>query len=272
MCFTRYIVVLFCSGLFALSLPAAPATHLVTGNGYGFAVISPQEGTATKFYAHPYSFSRPDPEKPLSEGIETANFIKELGWSEGKGKGASAQYEDESHVIRVHTSAGEGLYFMPFGFAHPALITSWKPAPARSGNLHVEWSRPVKSRKSVEVSGTEVQILTFDGIEESLLIIPLGGKRSQTAPATDPRYAHGVGPCLFRERRQRGIDGERFQPVACRTFAGGVGKAGDHRAGAMACQVRGAIQGRTRTAPVASKRSHAKDGTKPRTQSSRAAQ
>ena len=73
---------------------------------------------------------------------------------------------------------------MPFGFAHPALITSWKPVPEETGNLHVEWSRPVKSRKSVEVSKTEVQILTFDGIDESLLMIPLGGKSSH---ATSPQ-------------------------------------------------------------------------------------
>jgi GH15 family glucan-1,4-alpha-glucosidase len=190
MCFARCVVVFLCSGSFGLSLAAAPATHLVTGNGYGFAVVSPKQGTAAKFYAHPYSFSRQDPKKPLSEGIETANFITELGWSEGKGKGASAEYQDESHVIRVHTSAGEGLYFMPFGFAHPALIVSWSSAPAESGSLHVEWKRPVKSRKSVEISGTEVQVLKFDGIEESLLIIPLGSRRPQTAPGQQILATH----------------------------------------------------------------------------------
>ncbi len=190
MCFARCVVVIFCSALFGTSLVAAPATHLVTGNGLGFAVVSPQDGTATKFYAHPYSFARPDPEKPLGEGIETANFIKELGWSEGKAKSASAEYEDESHVIRVHASAGEGLYFMPFGFARPVLIVSWKPEPAGSGSFHVEWNRPVKLRKSVEISGTEVHVLTFDGIEESLLIIPLGAKRSQATSAQQILATH----------------------------------------------------------------------------------
>ena len=66
----------------AFSLQAA-ASHLVTGNGFGFAVVAPENGTATKFYAHPYSFVAPDPANPLSEGIETANFIKALGWSGG---------------------------------------------------------------------------------------------------------------------------------------------------------------------------------------------
>ena len=55
-------------------MPAA-ATNLVTGNGFGFAVVSPGIGTVNKFYAHPYSFIRPDPSKPLGEGIETANFL-----------------------------------------------------------------------------------------------------------------------------------------------------------------------------------------------------
>src|ERR1700745_3083029 len=64
---------------FALCLPAA-GSHLVTGNGFGFAVVAPESGMATKFYPHPHNFTRPDPANPLSEGIETANFIKTLGW------------------------------------------------------------------------------------------------------------------------------------------------------------------------------------------------
>ncbi len=63
----------------ALCAPAA-ASPLVTGNGFGFAVVAPDSGVATRFYAHPYSFVRPDPADPLSEGIATANFIKTLGW------------------------------------------------------------------------------------------------------------------------------------------------------------------------------------------------
>jgi hypothetical protein len=75
----------------------ASATNLVTGNGFGFAVVSPDNATVTKFYAHPYSFSRPDPKNPLSEGIETTNFIKSLRLPcQG-----SAGYEQDSHVIGV---------------------------------------------------------------------------------------------------------------------------------------------------------------------------
>lgn len=175
----RCVVVFLCTCL-STALPAA-ATHLVTGNGFGFAVVTPENGRATKFYAHPYSFARPDPQKPLSEGSETGSFIADLGWSDGAGQSASANYEEDSHVVRTHTASGEGFYFMPFGLAHAALVVNWKPARAQSGGLHVEWSRPVKSHRSVQMAGTEIEVLTFDGIEESLLLIPLGEKTSQAA-------------------------------------------------------------------------------------------
>ena len=84
-------------GLGILICVPAAATNLVTGNGFGFAVVSPETATVSKFYAHPYSFVRPDPKNPLGEGVETANFIKSLGWS-----AASAEYE-ERVVVAVET-------------------------------------------------------------------------------------------------------------------------------------------------------------------------
>jgi GH15 family glucan-1,4-alpha-glucosidase len=194
MCFVCRVVVLVCASLLAC-LPAA-ASNLVTGNGFGFAVVSPNTAKVTKFYAHPYSFARPDPQNPLSEGIETANFIKSLGWSDRGAHDASAEYEDDSNVIHVRSSAGEGLFFMPFGLRQTALIVSWNPgsADAARGGLHVEWSRPLSSQKLVRVFGTGMQLLKFDGIEESLLLIPLGPARDgttqdQQAMATSTAWA-----------------------------------------------------------------------------------
>jgi hypothetical protein len=63
----RTLVLAFCASLPACL--AAGATHLVSGNGFGFAVVSPETGTVTKFYAHPYCFARPDPRNPLGEGV-----------------------------------------------------------------------------------------------------------------------------------------------------------------------------------------------------------
>ena len=91
--------------VFAVCTPLT-ASHLVTGNGYGFAVVSPEDGAVTKFYAHPYSFARPDPQNALSEGIETANLITSLGWSGDQGK-AVVDYVDDSHVIRMRSSRGD---------------------------------------------------------------------------------------------------------------------------------------------------------------------
>ena len=194
MSIARYLASIFSAALLT-SLPAA-ASHLVTGNGFGFAVVSPDTGTVNKFYAHPYSFVRPDPKNPLSEGIETANFIKQLGWSslnptsssEQSPAGASAEYVKDSHVIHTRTKDGEGLVFMPFGLEQDALIVSWEPAPsdARSDGLYVEWSRPVIQQKQVTTFGVEMSLLKFNGIDESLLLIPLGAKRAEP---TNPRQS-----------------------------------------------------------------------------------
>src|SRR3954452_13939653 len=118
-----------------LSSPAE-ASHLVTGNGLGFAVVAPESGTATKFYSHPYNYLRADPKNALGEGIETPNFIKRLGWGmRGAGK---ADYVDDSHVIRVRRGDGTVTFFMPFGLHRPALIISVEAEAPTSARWCVE--------------------------------------------------------------------------------------------------------------------------------------
>lgn len=186
MCFVRFLAAVVCASLLAC-LPAA-ASPLVTGNGFGFAVVSPETAMVSKFYAHPYSFARPDTQNPLSEGVETTNFIKSLGWNDGTAHSASVEYVEDSHVIRARSSAGEGLFFMPFGLRETALVINWEPgfAEARRGRLHVEWSRPIRSQRAVCMFGLEMRLLKFDGIQESLLLIPLGRKR--ITPARRQEY------------------------------------------------------------------------------------
>jgi GH15 family glucan-1,4-alpha-glucosidase len=164
---------------------------LVTGNGFGFAVVSPESGTVTKFYAHPYSFVRPEADKPLSEGVETTNFIKALAWGGEAAQGASSQYVEDSHVIQVHSSNGEGLVFMPFGLRRATLVISRDPTStdARQGGWHTEWGHPVSSQRAVHLFGREMQLLRFDGVQESLLLIPLGHK--QVAPAQSQQVLAG---------------------------------------------------------------------------------
>jgi GH15 family glucan-1,4-alpha-glucosidase len=181
MCFARYLAAFIVVSLLACS--HAVASHLVTGNGFGFAVVSPETAAVTKFYAHPYSFVRPDPTKPLSEGVETTNFIKVLGWGRETGQGESAEYSEDSHIIHAHISDGDGLVFMPFGLQQAALVISWQPGPKDDvkNGLHVEWSHPVRSQRAFQMFGTEMQLLKFKNVQDSLLLIPLGAERNQSA-------------------------------------------------------------------------------------------
>lgn len=161
--------------LFSLSSVPGFATNLVTGNGFGFAVVSPETAHVTKFYAHPYSFMRPDPAKPLSEGIPTANFIQDLGWGAPGGGGLSADYEDDSHVIHIHGDQGEGFVFMPFGLDQTALIVGWLPRAEaeQPQGPSVEWTYPVASDHPVQISGQSLELLRFEGTKEELVLIPL---------------------------------------------------------------------------------------------------
>jgi GH15 family glucan-1,4-alpha-glucosidase len=72
---------------------------------------------------------------------------------------------------------------MPFSLRRTALIVGWEPGPAaaRQGALYVEWNRPIASQKVVRMFGAEMHLLRFDGIDESLLLIPLGAKRPTLA-------------------------------------------------------------------------------------------
>src|SRR5271155_1643147 len=113
MSFPRRLASHICATLLTC-LPAF-ATNLVTGNGFGFAVVSPQTAMVTRFYAHPYSFVRQDPLNPLSEGVETANFIKSLSWSDRGAQSVPADdYEEDSHVIHASSGGGDGFFSMPF--------------------------------------------------------------------------------------------------------------------------------------------------------------
>ena len=159
---------------FALCV-AAMASHPVTGNGFGFAVVSPESGAVTKFYSHPHSFIRPDPKDALSEGIETPNFIKSLSWG-SQGHSVSARYELDSHVIGMSNDRNSGTVFMPFEFERPALIIhSFK------ASWSVEWNKPLRSTRNLS-GGTK--LLQFEGINEPLLLIPIGPVRK--AAASEP--------------------------------------------------------------------------------------
>jgi len=161
--------------VFAVSTPLA-ASHLVTGNGYGFAVVSPEESAVTKFYAHPYSFVAPDPRNALSEGIETASFIESIRWWSRDLYETSVDYVDDSNVIDLQSSHGKLLVFMPFGFNHATLIVAGTPASEKDG-LEFRYSQPAGSQQELQFGVTHAQVMKFKDIPESLLEIPLGPRR-----------------------------------------------------------------------------------------------
>jgi GH15 family glucan-1,4-alpha-glucosidase len=175
----------FASFAFLALLASTPAfaSHLVTGDGFGFAVVSPENAAVTKFYAHPYSFGQPDAKNSLNEGVETANFIQQISWrgehTSEPAQPASADYDQDSQIIRIRSSNGDGLVFMPFSLRQPTLIVSWNPASNKAGALNVEWSHPIASQKSVRIDNTAMQLLKFEGIQESLLLILLDTKRAE---------------------------------------------------------------------------------------------
>jgi len=182
--------VLIVAAILMASLPAA-ASHMVTGNGFGFAVVVPETGTVSKFYAHPYCYTRHDPHNPLNEGIETTNFIKEIGWSGASAQPTSTEYEQDSQVIYSRGSNGEGTFFMPFGLQHAALVIDWESTSAQTqGGWHVEWNQPVKSQKTLRLNGREFQLLKFEGLQESLLLIPLDHR--QATPVQVGQYLTGA--------------------------------------------------------------------------------
>jgi GH15 family glucan-1,4-alpha-glucosidase len=60
--------------------------------------------------------------------------------------------------------------------------------------LYVEWSRPVLEQKQVNLFGVEMQLLKFDGIDESLLLIPLSAKLTQSTNTTNPCQPLAASP------------------------------------------------------------------------------
>jgi len=183
-------------GCLCSCLPAV-ASHLVTGNGFGFAVVTPESASVTRFSPHPYSFVRPDPKNALGEGIETANFIKSLTWgSAASAAGASVEYLGDSQIIHIHGGDGDGYAYMPFGLERAALVVSWEPHDRQAGRaFEIEWKRPVRSESVLRSSGVPVRVLRFEGIEETLLLIPFEEKKTQER-STDPML-HGSSAWVF---------------------------------------------------------------------------
>ncbi|MBI3506870.1 MAG: glycoside hydrolase family 15 [Proteobacteria bacterium] len=162
----------------------------MTGNGFGFAVVSATSGAVTHFYAHPYRFERADPKQPLGEGVEASDFIARAEWTvpgdTTVARGAAAtRFVDETHVVAVSDGFGRQSYFMPFGLERNALVALHDPPGP--GCLRVEWRRPPRSRETRAVDGKAATVLAFEGIRERLALVSI----DDASPA-----ASASGDCL----------------------------------------------------------------------------
>lgn len=147
-------------------------TPLVTGNGFGFAVLSAEDGVLTKFYTHPYKFEKSDIRNPLSEGIETSNLVNSIEWYH---KGVpEVEYIKQSNIIRLKASeTQEESCFMPFDLPFNVLILSKKNQANAGSQLNINWSHKVITHKLGNFARRSFIVMKFAGLKETVLLIPL---------------------------------------------------------------------------------------------------
>lgn len=158
--------------LFGVSAHAG-LSPLPTGNGFGMALYSPEDGAITRFYAHPYRFTRPNRDLH-AEGVPTANYLEKLAWRKDAAAftATPAAYVNQSQIIGV-ADGGDQFYFLPFDLQRNALIAI---ASGRDGErcLAVEWTAKIRARRTLSVRDRSAELVEFRGVPEPLLILPLG--------------------------------------------------------------------------------------------------
>ncbi len=222
----RMILCAFCTSLVLMlcALPSLAETPLVSGNGHGFIVYSHADGHLTRFYAHPYKFEKPDPKDPLSEGIETVNFIKSVGWNlmnepapetpvsgdlpstntalqlkpQGtlvsletppvvkSGPPPVAEYLKQSQIIVSQDSQRKQFFFMPWGIQRNVFVTACQSIKkdADRPSLHIEWAKTLKNEKSETVEGIEIRTAQFAGLKGLVAIVPIGAQSNKGKDCT----------------------------------------------------------------------------------------
>lgn len=156
---------------------------LVTGNGYGYAAVSPNSGALVMFLGHPYSHKQFDAEDPEGDGIETSNLIRRAAWvNNGVVVTGRPSYVSESQVIGNNSAALNNRFFMPFGLNRNALIAT---AQVNSSQLQpcldMKWRGSIDSEESRVVDGTSIRVIKFTENPAPLVAIPLSSDSSSTS-------------------------------------------------------------------------------------------
>ena len=163
--------------------PSIPADEMkyrssvVTGNGYGFAVISPA-GEMTKFYTHPFRFESPNPDQ-TKDGPNTPNLVDRLTWN-GKTKSSSkpnVSFLNESHILHLKKDGVDQYFFMPFALHHNVLIAMHMVENDKerdlSTTLQPAWHNKVEEEHSEQVVGRPVRLIRFKDVKDRLAIVSL---------------------------------------------------------------------------------------------------
>lgn len=145
----------------------APASPLVTGNGFGFAVVSPDQAAVTQFYPRPY-FSSSRPGQILGDGNVTPSLLSSLRWRD-TGSANTAEYVDESNIIELRAETSRQFFFMPFSLPAPVLVASRVGGPANC--LEPRWQLPVRRQRVKIVAGRRVKWVHFQSTRQSVVIV-----------------------------------------------------------------------------------------------------
>ena len=127
-----------------LVMVSALSTLLVTGNGFGYAVVD--AGAVTRLYAHPYRFMRMKDDSV--DGVPTSNLIRRAEWT-GDESAAAVSYVSESHVIRAQKRTLTAEFFEPFALQRNVLMTT-----SKAGCFAITWDHPVKSARKLGAGAT----------------------------------------------------------------------------------------------------------------------
>ncbi len=159
-----------------------PSPELVTGNGYGYAMLS-AKGELSKFLAHPYAYERAGKD-PKDSGVETLNFIESMSWGRREKNPLTTQmrYVNESNIMEVSKPDGKQFHFMPFDLKRNALITINN---GETKDLNIKWEHDTKEEQ-VNINGRKVRVVSFEGANNRLAIVPLDTKTPPQALALLP--------------------------------------------------------------------------------------
>jgi len=174
--------------------------HFVTtGNGHGFQTYDEGKHRITTFFERPYRFIAPAVTPalpPEREGVLRRNLAFDVffgvkgggggGWLSDDAGAESAEYVDQSNIIRVPANVGgtkaDSFYFSPFGLEHNVMVGLLHAPGASDGyalfNFHMGSGRPdpdASGESMRAVAGVPKSIVERGPGGGAMIYVPIGG-------------------------------------------------------------------------------------------------